>query len=453
MYYYPFLQKLEAENNPVRVGIIGMGRFSTMYAANVKNIPGMRIVAVADINVQKAYNQFELVGWPKEQVTAPSIEQAAKTGGVCLLDDGEKVISSPFIDIVVEATGIPSVAIRHALLCCEHKKHLIMVSIEGDVVAGPLLKRMFDNAGLIYSLAYGDQPAEAVALVDWAKTCGFEVVAAGEYRKYFPGMHQSTPETVFNGKWVPFMNEEYARKNNLNPKMFNSFADGTKGAIEICAISNATGLETHPEGSHYAPAAYDEISNVMRPISDGGILPKRGMVDVVSNHREDGSLIEKSFSGGIFVTYACDGNDYQRDCYKGNSMCPTCDTTGKYVTSFIPAHHVGLELSLSVAHIATIGSATGSPSGFISDVAAISKRDLAPGEILDGEGGFTVYGEAIPAAISLEKNAVPLGLCDKVKLFKPVKAGTIVSWDDIDYDKTDKTVQFRKQMEKKFGKV
>ena len=120
-----------------------------------------------------------------------------------------------------------------------------MVNVEADVLAGPLLARKASEAGIIYSMAYGDQPALICELVDWARTAGFDVVCAGKGTKHLPEYHYSTPDTVWD--YYGFTAEQL-RTGDFNKQMFNSFLAGTKSALEMAAVSNGCGLEPPREG-------------------------------------------------------------------------------------------------------------------------------------------------------------------------------------------------------------
>ena len=201
------LQRAE-EKQPLRVALIGAGKFGSMFLSQVRRTPGMHLVAVCDLDPPRAQDSLPRVGWPPAQYAATSLEAARKSGVTFITDDARSVIASDAVEIVIDATGNPAAGIRHALACCEHGKHIVMVNVEADALAGPLLARRAAQAGIVYSLAYGDQPALICELVDWARAAGFEVIAAGKGTKYLPEYHDSTPDTVwghygFTPKWWP----------------------------------------------------------------------------------------------------------------------------------------------------------------------------------------------------------------------------------------------------------
>src|SRR5947209_2106904 len=246
-----------------------------MYLAQVPKTPGVHVVAIADAFPDKAKANLARVGWGAERHSAQSIDAAIARGHTHVDDDWKALVSHPGIDIVIESTGNPIAAVEHCLEAFRQRKHVVNVTVEADAFCGPLLARKAAEAGVIYSLAFGDQPALICDLVDWARSAGFNVVSAGRGHKWLPHFAQSTPETV----WGHYgLTEEQARIGGLNPKMFNSFLDGSKPAIESTAVCNATGLVAPPDGLNYPPASIDDIPMVCRPIAEGGVLHAKGEV-------------------------------------------------------------------------------------------------------------------------------------------------------------------------------
>jgi len=423
------LKQREERGAPLRVGLIGAGKFGSMYLSQVRHTPGVRITGIADLSPQRARDALKTVGWSDASIAT-----------LRYFDDARRLIEEPDVDIVIDATGSPAAGIGHVLACCEHRKHIIMVNVEADALAGPLLAARARDAGIVYSLAYGDQPALICEMVDWARACGFEVVAAGKGTKYLPEYHASTPATVWRNYGL---SEDDARRGGLNAQMFNSFLDGTKSAIEMCAVANATGLHA-PDGLAFPPCSVDELPTVLRPASEGGVLHQRGQVEVISSLKRDGGPVARDLRWGVYVVFA-GGSDYVERCFREYGL--VTDPSGQYSALYKPFHLIGLELGISVANVGLRGEPTGAPIGFNADVVATAKRDLAAGETLDGEGGATVYGRVMPAEESLRLQGLPLGLAHHVRLQQPVAAGQVVRWSDVEIDKSLPAVAFRREME------
>ena len=435
MNLHRLLKEREALGQPLRVGLIGAGKFGSMFLSQARHTPGLRVTAIADLSPPRAKQALQRVGWGDSAIAS-----------LRYFEDGRRMIAEPDIDVVIDATGSPSAGISHVLACCDHGKHIVMVNVEADALAGPLLAHRANEAGIVYSLAYGDQPALICEMVDWARACGFEVIAAGKGTKYMPHFHASTPDTV----WGYYgMTEDDARIGGLNPQMFNSFLDGTKSAIEMCAVSNATGLIA-PDGLAFPPCGVDELPTVLRPHAEGGVLHHRGQVEVVSSLKRDGKQVERDLRWGVYVVFA-GGSDYVERCFKEYGL--VTDATGEYTAMYKPYHLIGLELGISVASVGLRREATGSAIGFNADVVATAKRDLAVGETLDGEGGYTVYGKVMPASESLRLGGLPLGLANQVRLRNKVGANRPVRWEDVDIDESMPAVAFRREMELMFGLV
>jgi predicted homoserine dehydrogenase-like protein len=439
------LRDREASNRPLRVGLIGAGKFGSMYLAQVPRTPGIHVVGIADISPSNARSNLERVGWPKERSSAASIDDAMKTNGTHVGDDWEALVSHPEIEIVIECTGNPSAAVEHSLAAFRHGKHVINVTVEADALCGPLLALKASQAGVIYSLAYGDQPALVCELVDWARTAGFPVVAAGRGHKWLPQYRESTPDTVWT-HWG--LTAEQAREGGLNPKMFNAFLDGSKPAIESAAVANATGLEAPEDGLSFPPGSIDDIPTLMRPRSEGGILDRKGLVEVVSCLSHDGAPLPYDIRKGVWVCVEGD-TDYIRRCF--NEYSVVTDPSGRYMSMYRRWHMIGLELGISIASVGLRREATGVPTCFNADVVAAAKRDLVPGEILDGEGGYTVFGKLVPAERSLAQGGLPLGLAHNLRLVRPVRKDALLTWKDVAIDENQPAVKARIELETIFA--
>ena len=445
MNLHHLLQKRAAQGRPLRVGLIGAGKFGSMYLAQARTTPGIHLTAVADLSPQRARAALLHTGWEAERLDAASFADAAGTGRTFLCEDALRMIAAPEVEIVIDATGNPAAGIAHVLACCREGKHVVMVNVEADALAGPLLARKAEEAGIVYSLAYGDQPALICEMVDWARTAGFEVVAAGKGTKYLPEYHASTPDTV----WPHYgLSAEDARAGGMNAQMFNSFLDGTKSAIEMAAVANATGLSPAPEGLNFPPCGVDDLPRVMRPRADGGRLHHSGQVEVVSCVERDGRPVFRDLRWGVYVSFLA-GSGYVERCFKEYGLLT--DASGRYTAMYKPYHLIGLELGVSVASVGLRREPTGVARDWLGDVVATAKRDLAVGESLDGEGGYTVYGRLMPAADSLALGGLPLGLAHGVKLLRPVAAGQALTWADVAIEAGSAAVAFRREMERAFA--
>jgi len=439
------LKEREKSGKPLRIGLIGAGKFAAMYIAQVPKTPGVHLVGIADLSPDYAKQNLHRVGWTPETYAAKSLDAALKEKRTHLSDDWQALVAHPAIDIVIEATGNPPAAVEHALAAFRNGKHVVMVTVEADAFCGPLLARKAAEAGVVYSLAYGDQPAIICDLVDWARAAGFPVVAAGRGHKWLPHFAQSTPETV----WGYYgLTPEQAKTGGLNPKMFNSFLDGSKPALEMTAVCNATGLTPAPGGLLFPPGSVDEIPALMRPKAEGGVLDHKGQVEVVSSLRVDGTPISYDIRFGVFVVFEGESEYIQR-CFSEYGV--KTDPSGRYACMYKRWHLIGLEVGISVASVGLRGEPTGCATGWRADAVALAKKNLLPGEILDGEGGYTVVGRLMPAADSLAQRCLPLGLAHGCKLLRAVSAGQPVRWSDVALDANSTAVRVRREMEQSFG--
>lgn len=409
------LQQRSADGKPVKTGLIGCGKFGSMFLSQVPNIEGLVVTAIADLNPAAAKKTCSNVGWDQQ-----AIEQCHFT------DDGVSLCARDDVDVVVEATGHPLAGTTHALKAIDGGKHVVMVNVEADVLVGKALSDAAKSAGVVYSMAYGDQPALVAEMVDWARATGFHVVAAGKGTRYLPAYHEVTPDEV----WDHYgLTADQAAAAGMNPQMFNSFLDGTKSAIEMAAISNACDLAVPDDGLQFPACGVDDLATILRPTSVGGCLPQSGSVEVVSSLERDGRPVFRDLRWGVYVVLEAP-NDYAAACFKQYGL--ETDATGRYAAQYKPFHLIGLELSISVLNAALRNEPTGQTKRFNGDAVAVAKRDLAAGEQLDGEGGYTVWGKLMPAAHSVKQKALPMGLAHGVRLAKAVSRGEFLTQSHIE---------------------
>jgi predicted homoserine dehydrogenase-like protein len=422
-----------AAGRPVRIALIGAGKFGSMFLAQVPSTPGLVVAAIADLAPERARDACRAVGWPEELIAATRFT-----------DDAAAAIATPEVEVVVEATGHAPAGIAHARRAIAEGRHIVMVNVEADVLAGPLLAAEAGRAGVVYSLAYGDQPALICELVDWARACGFHVIAAGKGTKYLPAYHTSTPATV----WGYYgLTEDQARAGGMNPQMFNSFLDGTKSGIEMAAVANATGLAPPPDGLGFPPCGAHELAEVLRP-GNQGALHRAGQVEVVSSLQRDGSPVANDLRWGVYVVFEAP-SDYAARCFSEYGVMT--DGSGRVSALYRPFHLIGLELNVSILSAALRREPTGAPDGFRADVVATAKRRLVPGELLDGEGGGCVWGKLLPAQTSLKMGGLPIGLAKGEKLLREIPEGRSLTWADVETDERDEAFSYRRAMEAAFA--
>lgn len=414
-----------AENGrPVRAGLIGAGKFGSMFLSQVPTIAGLEVTAIADLDPDRARTACRAVGWDE-----------ARIGATAYVTSGAELAARDDVDVVIEATGNPRAGIAHAEAAIVAGKHVVMVNVEADAMVGPALAKKAESAGVCYSMAYGDQPALVSEMVDWARAAGFHVTAAGKGTKYLPAYHNVTPDDV----WTHYgLTSEEAQKAGMNPQMFNSFLDGTKSAIEMVAIANSCGLDVPAAGLSFPPCGVDDLSHVLRPRDVGGQLERRGMVETISSLERDGRPVFRDLRWGVYVVLEAP-NDYAAACFKQYGL-PT-DGTGRFAAMYKPFHLIGLELSISVLSAALRNEPTGQAREMRGTVASVAKSDLKASEMLDGEGGYTVWGKALP--LSVAGQALPIGLAHGVKLKRDIAAGQTLTLDDVELQDDHATRLYR----------
>ena len=435
MFLQQAISKRIDNNNPVKVALIGAGKFGSMFLSQVPSTPGLEVLVIADLKPENAIKACKNVGWSDDLINKTKF-----------VDKGIDAIKLNEVEVVIEATGFPAAGIEHARQAFHNGKHIIMVNVEADVLAGAALVKEANSAGVVYSMAYGDQPALTAEIVEWARASGFNVTSAGKGTRYQPIYHKSSPDTVWD--YYGLTHEE-AKKAGMNPKMFNSFLDGTKSGLEMAAIANACDLDVPTNGLLFPPCGMDDLANVLKPIKAGGFLEKNGQVEVVSSLERDGRPVFKDLRWGVFAVLEAP-NDYAASCFKQYGM--NTDDTGKFSAMYKPFHLIGMELNISVFSAALLNQATGQTKKFTGDVVSTTKTILKKGEILDGEGGATVWGKLVPSKLSLSMEALPIGLAHGIRLKNEIKENEIITWNDVDYLPSDPAILYRRKMENDFKK-
>ncbi|MDP2698389.1 NAD(P)H-dependent oxidoreductase [Thalassospira sp.] len=439
------LRRRAADGKPVRVGLIGAGKFGAMFLSQAGHHPGYHVLGIADLSVERAKESLRRVGWADDRFAAKNADEAYKNGTTWITENADALIEADGLEVLIDATGSPAAGIRYGLKAIEQGRHLVMVNVEADVLAGPLLAQKAEQAGLVYSLAYGDQPALIAEMVDWTRAVGLQVICAGKGTKYLPKYHHVTPDDV----WSHYgLTPQQARDGGMNPQIFNSFLDGTKSAIEMAAVANACDLVPQDCGLQFPACGVDDLPRLLSPRDSGGILDRKGTVEVVSSLERDGRPVFRDLRWGVYVTFEAP-SDYVARCFSEYGLLT--DPTGRYSAMYKPYHLIGLELGISVASAALRHEATGAPRVWSGDAVACAKRDLVVGDRLDGEGGFTVYGRLMSAKTSRSARALPIGLAHNVVLKRPVAQDHILTWDDVTVEEQDPAVRFRKEMESTFG--
>ena len=427
------INELIDNKKTVNVTLIGAGKFGSMFLSQAPYTKGLNVFTICDLNIDKAKKACREVGWSEDQIN-----------NIIFTEDFEKAINDDEVDVVVEATGHPSSGIKHARTCFKYGKHVIMVNVEADVLAGPSLSAEADSAEVVFSMAYGDQPSLTLEIIEWARASGFKVTAAGKGTKYMPEYHYSTPKTV----WDHYgLTSDEAEKAGMNSKMFNSFLDGTKSSLEMSAIANASGLNVPNNGLLFPPCGMDDLASLLKEKNKGGILEKNEQVEVVSSLERDGRPVFKDLRWGVYAVLQAP-NDYAASCFKQYGM--NTDQSGEFSAMYKPFHLIGMELNTSIFSAALLKLPTGQTKYFKGDVVSVSKRNLKKGEKLDGEGGFTVWGKLIPASTSLNLQALPIGLANDMYLNNDIDKDKILTWNDVEFDTNNEIIRYRHQMENKF---
>ncbi|MBR9973669.1 Gfo/Idh/MocA family oxidoreductase [Magnetospirillum sulfuroxidans] len=430
-----------SQGRPVRIGLIGAGKFASLFLAQARHQPALHVVAIADENGERAHTALALAAWPPAKAVARSVADALQSGGTWVGCDPMALFEHSGLDVVIEASGSATAAAAHAVAALDNGIHVIMASIEADALVGPFLAQRAKQNGLIYSLAYGDQPALICELVDWARACGFEIAAAGRGIAWMPGHHSITPHTV----WPHLgLSSAQAKAKDLDPYSATATLDGTRAALELASTANATGLTPAATGLNFPPCGTHDLPHIFRPSEAGGRLPHLGMVEAASCLETDGRAVVGGLRWGVFVTFTTPAAHAALSFAEYGLLT---DDSGNYAARWRPHRLAGLEAAVSVGAVCLRGEHTGCPRAHVADVATIAKRDLKAAEELDGIGGHTVRGQLMPAAQARVADILPISLARGAVLRRPIAAGQPIALSDVILPaQVDPLLDMRRQM-------
>lgn len=417
---YEKLRKLEKNGNPIRVGIVGVGQMGTEIVATIGEMAGMRTVVTVDLTSARAAAAHGASRRPVEVVETDDIDAAEKAiaaGKAVAAADYRLATRLSSVDVVIEATGSTEMGAIVCLDAIHNKKHIVMMSVECDVTIGPILKRMADDAGVVYSMAAGDEPAAIMEIYRFARSMGFEVVCSGKGKNNPLNIH-ANPDDV----------REKAEARRMSAKMLCEFVDGSKTAIEMAAVSNATGLIPDIRGMHAAKSTVAELNKVFIPKKDGGILEKSGVVDFAIGVHP-----------GIFVIAKTDN-----PCMV-NGLSQRDMGFGPYYTLYRPYHLCSIEVPLTAAQCVLYNESSGHPlPKLVSECIAVAKRDLKAGATLDGIGEYCYRGSIDLAPVAKRENLLPLGLAKGYRLKRDVKIDTVLTYDMVELEADSPLRQLRR---------
>lgn len=423
------LLELEESGKKINVGLIGAGQMGLGLVSQVFCMKGMRVAAVCDIRLDEARKAYIAAGVSPDDVltarTPSEVEEIVRRGKFAVTEDFSAVTKSLPIDVVIDATGVPEVGAQIALESIYNGKHIVMLNVETDVTVGPILKKMADSAGVVYTVSAGDEPGAIKELYDFADAMGFEVLVAGK-GKNNPVNKDANPDNV----------REEAERKKMNPKMLASFKDGTKTMVELTAVSNAIGFLPTQRGLIGPSATVEELPKIFRLKEEGGILDRYHVVEYVNG-----------VAPGVFVIVTTK-LETVREEMAYLSMGP-----GPNYVFYRPYHLASIETPLSAARAYIYKEPTIAPKGApVSETVAVAKKDLKAGEHLDGIGGFTVYGTIDTYENAKKERALPIGLVSKnVVMKKDVKKGEIITYDDVVLDESSLILQLRRLQERLIG--
>jgi len=423
---YQDLLKRESEGKRIRVAVSGAGWIGGGFVTQVSRMKGMQVTLLADADARLARQVFESTGVPEDRIVetdSPSKAQdALRKGGRVVTGSYGLAAQLRDVDIVVDATPSPAIGAETAWSCIQHGKNVVLVNIEADVTVGRILKKLAEEAGILYTVSNGDEPGCLMELWEYVQTLGFETIAIGKGKNNAMNTG-ATPDTV----------SESARRDGKDPFQVASYVDGTKTMFEMSCVANATGCMPIRRGMVGPEADRRTVNDIFALEEDGGICPFPGVVDFVQG---------RDMSGGVFLTVRVDNARLADDLKYLKAG------KGRYTTFFRPYHLWFIEAPISVARAHLYREPWLVPQDRpVVDVLAIAKRELAPGETLDAFGGYTFHGSMDRADEAKRLDALPVGLAPGAKVVKPVSKGAVIAWSDVQLDESSMVVKLRRQQD------
>ncbi|MEM7134075.1 MAG: SAF domain-containing protein [Chloroflexota bacterium] len=440
------LAERAANNNPIRVAIIGAGKFGGGTIAQISLMKGIEVSVVADLNLSHARIAFAASHIDEDELqvakNANDIDDTIRSGKRAVIEDGLAVSHSDLVDAVVEATGIPDVGARMAYEAITNGKHVVMVNVEADVTIGPILRRLADSAGVTYTCVDGDQPGCTMNIIEWATALGFEIVAAGRGTIFLDDDRAGTPDTV--PERFGFSDEMLERRS-INLKMFNTFRDGTKAQVEMTALANMAGLVPDVRGMHEPSVNLADIPQRFSLQDEGGLLSQTGVIELANSVGADGqTMLPDPLKMGVFAVIRTEHPFIQEDMQMYH-LHP--GGNGNNYLLYRPYHLVAIEAPISIAQAVLFNKPTGTPLPTpMAEVITVAKRPLEEGETLDGGGGYTVNGISEKATIAHRERLLPLGLAYGARLNADVEEGQAITYDMVEL-KTDTFVYKLRQLQ------
>ncbi|ESY00425.1 MULTISPECIES: homoserine dehydrogenase [unclassified Mesorhizobium] len=423
------LQRAEAQG-PITIGLAGAGQMGTDIVVQVALMPGMRIGAISEVRPQAAIDAALLAGHDRSDIvqaaTASAIDRAIEAGKIAVTEDLHALAAAGRIDVIIDATGNPNIGTLFALEVMKNGKHIVMLNVEADITIGRFLKEEARKAGVVYTGAAGDEPACTLEIIGFAKSLGFNIIAAGKGK--------NNPLKI---DAMPADYEKEAAERNMNARMLVEFVDGSKTAIEMVAIANATGLVPDVPGMHGPTATLEELASVLCPREDGGVLHRKGVVDY---------SIGKGVAPGVFCIIET------RHPRVLERMVDLKVGKGPYFTIYRPYHLTSLEVPLSAARAVVYKRADMEPLDHpVAEAVAVAKSDLGAGQSLGMIGENDYRGFAMTWEDARAKGALPLGIAERAKVVKPVKTGDFLTYENCVPDDSMVITQIRRRLDQSDG--
>lgn len=411
----------------IKVGIVGAGIMGKSLLNQLVQLENFKPSVMASRRIESVLKAFSTTNVKKEEIViTDSLEEAieAQKKGLYVATTNTSIPAS-ITDCVVDCTGDTEEGTKISLCAIKNKVNIVTLNVEMDATVGSIIKKLADEAGIIYTGTAGDEPGSIMELFEFSETLGFEVLVLGKGKNNDLNVY-ATPDEL----------EEQAKSKGLNKRMLTSFVDGTNTMIELNAVCNATGFLPDVRGCHCINSTPKDLAKNIRIKEEGGIFNSYKTVDFV-----------RGIAPGVFaiVKAKSDVITSEMEFLKMGD--------GPNFAIYRPYHLTSIETPNSIIRAVCLKDtsvvAIDKP---VAETVAIAKRDLKKGEKLDGIGGYTIYGALESHKVQQQENLLPIGLVTgDVFVKRDIRKGEALKYSDVTLDENSEIVKLRREQDEIFN--
>ena len=461
-----YQQLLDSIEGKVHAGLIGCGDFGATIVTQGSTVPKLVLRAVAELNVERAREAYRLANIPAEIVqvcqTAAEAREAYDKGMYVIVTDAMLLLALP-LTVIVCCTRSPEWGSYYAKAAIEAGRNVVMVDKEADSVAGPVLKRMAEEQGVVYTTDDGDEPGLLMGMVGWARSMGMEVLAGGNTHE---ALYDPVAGTISSrGKTIQLKAEERWLMDRVTPENLQQVIAARRELTRCFTIdeecgdpychmaiaANGTGLLPDQEHPIHPLVYWDELPAVLVPESMGGIHQKvRAAVDIPTIIRHQG---DPPYGGSVYMVIRC-ANENAMEKMRRKGFITNFDNSAGVL--YRPYHLCGAETAMSILCAGLLGVPTGSDTlRQHVDIQCAARRDMKAGEVIGpvyDSGWNRDFRCSLKPAVRLEKDApIPFFMLEGNRLACDVPEGATLTVGMVEEPEGSALWALRRKQDELFG--